>query len=293
MIFLYLPRCEILPKLLLQRNPSQCPAQPTSSGQLSTDQHCFRDKSLHPQDTVVVAPVLCRPSGPSPSLAPVEVPVSDVKMWIGKRRKRGPQSPLSKDSTCFVNQQHHRGRSKSGNNPQPQPVRIATTHHSTRRYLLTLSTNPKDNTNHPSPSHPDRTFQPPQPGPKSKSPAHTINSPLAREGTRKKGHRRQTNPLPAQPAGNRPAQTIQIDLASAAALGPAACATEEFGGGGACDRDLGSGRADPGPRRDLVSTHTCMSAHTPTELFSARSGLCGAGVCVFGGGRQAAECFRR
>lgn len=254
----------------------------------------FRDKSLHPQDTVVVAPVLCRPSGPSPSLAPVEVPVSDVKMWIGKRRKRGPQSPLSKDSTCFVNQQHHRGRSKSGNNPQPQPVRIATTtRHSTRRYLLTLSTNPKDNTNHPSPSHPDRTFQPPQPGPKSKSPAHTINPPLAREGTRKKGHRRQTNPLPAQPAGNRPAQTIQIDLASAAALGPAACATEEFGGGGACDRDLGSGRADPGPRRDLVSTHTCMSAHTPTELFSARSGLCGAGVCVFGGGRQAAECFRR
>lgn len=293
MIFLYLPRCEILPKLLLQRNPSQCPAQPTSSGQLSTDQHCFRDKSLHPQDTVVVAPVLCRPSGPSPSLAPVEVPVSDVKMWIGKRRKRGPQSPLSKDSTCFVNQQHHRGRSKSGNNPQPQPVRIATTRHSTRRYLLTPIDQPQRQHEPPFPL-PSRQNIPAAPTrAQSKSPAHTINPPLAREGTRKKGHRRQTNPLPAQPAGNRPAQTIQIDLASAAALGPAACATEEFGGGGAYDRDLGSGRADPGPRRDLVSTHTCMSAHTPTELFSARSGLCGAGVCVFGGGRQAAECFRR
>lgn len=219
-------------------------------------------------------------------------------MWTGKRRKRGSQSPLSKDSTCFCQSTASSWTIQVWKQPSTPTSPISHHHPSLYKKVPTHPIDQPQRTTRTTlpplpPSHPDRTFQPPQPGPKSKSPAHTINPPLAREGTRKKGHRRQTNPLPAQPAGNRPAQTIQIDLASAAALGPAACATEEFGGGGAYDRDLGSGRADPGPRRDLVSTHTCMSAHTPTELFSARSGLCGAGVCVFGGGRQAAECFRR
>lgn len=281
MIFLYLPRCEILPKLLLQRNPSQCPAQPTSSGQLSTDQHCFRDKSLHPQDTVVVAPVLCRPSGPSPSLAPVEVPVSDVKMWIGKRRKRGPQSPLSKDSTCFVNQQHHRGRSKSGNNPQPQPVRIATTRHSTRRYLLT----PID--------QPQRQHEPPFPLPSRQNiPAAPTRAQIQKSSSHnqspfgprrhKKKRPSSANQSPSSPTRRQPPSPDHPDRSRI---------RRRSRSRGVCHRGIwrgrglrsgfGVGSGGPGtPARLGVDPHLHERAHTYRTVLGKVGAVRGGCVCV-------------
>lgn len=112
--------------------------------------------SLHTtHKTVVVTPVLCRPPGPSPSLAGAGFGREDVD-W--KETKTRITVSVSKELNVFANHQHHRGRSKSGTK-RSTPASPNSHHHpSLYKKVPTYSIDdPKDNTTPSTPlPHPNQ-----------------------------------------------------------------------------------------------------------------------------------------